>query len=80
MRVFSNGVQHNHPIEAAWALQYRHVSDAARNRLLHLFSYFRSPARALKMYKAELQAEYGARYPTVAADRSIVPDIAYVYR
>ena len=80
MRVYANGERHNHPIEAASALMFRNVGEAARTRLLDLFAHYHSPATALETYKAELQAEYGDEYPFVSADRSIQPDIDYVYR
>ncbi|XP_043199433.1 uncharacterized protein LOC122369088 isoform X3 [Amphibalanus amphitrite] len=72
--------QHNHPLETATVLKFRRVSERTRERIVELFRHHHSPATALRTLKLQLQAEYGERYPLIAADRGILPDTNYFYK
>ncbi|KAF0310052.1 hypothetical protein FJT64_018873 [Amphibalanus amphitrite] len=48
-------------------------------RLMELFQHHHSPSTALETLKLQLQEEHGSAYPSVAADRAIVPDRMAVY-
>lgn len=72
--------KHNHLIECVNALKERDVSNATKNKLVSLLQ-FHSPVDALNALKSDLKLQYGpTKYPFVTADRSLCPDIQYVYR
>lgn len=72
--------KHNHVVDAVEALRFRDPTDAVKLKFLELFKSHRSPAKALKLYKEDLQQENKDNYFNVIADRSICPDAQWVYR
>lgn len=72
--------KHNHVVDAVEALRFRDPTDAVKLKFLELFKIHRSPAKALKLYKEDLQQENKDNYFNVIADRSICPDAQWVYR
>lgn len=72
--------KHNHVVDAVEALRFRDPTDAVKLKFLELFKSHRSPAKALKLYKEDLQQENKDNYFNVIADRSICPDVQWVYR
>lgn len=72
--------KHNHVVDAVEALRFRDPTDAVKLKFLELFKSHRSPAKALKLYKEGLQQENKDNYFKVLADRSICPDMQWVYR
>lgn len=72
--------KHNHVVDAVEALRFRDPTDAVKLKFLELFKSHRSPAKALKLYKEDLQQENKDNYFNFIADRSICPDAQWVYR
>ncbi|XP_043199331.1 uncharacterized protein LOC122369031 [Amphibalanus amphitrite] len=79
LRVTCNKKPHNHAVDNAAALRHRRVSELTKARLMELFQHHHSPSTALETLKLQLQEEHGSAYPSVAADRAIVPDRMAVY-
>ena len=71
---------HNHATDIPAALKHRRVSDATEAKLKSLFRHYHSPSTALQTLDMELREEWGEEYPLKAADRSLLPDLSYVYR
>lgn len=72
--------KHNHVVDAVEALRFRDRTDAVKLKFLELLKSHRSPAKALQLYKEDLQQENKDNYFNVIADRSICPDAQWVYR
>ncbi|KAF0294193.1 hypothetical protein FJT64_008129 [Amphibalanus amphitrite] len=79
LRVTCNKKPHNHAVDNAAALRHRRVSELTKARLMELFQHHHSPSTALETLKLQLQEKHGSAYPSVAADRAIVPDRMAVY-
>ena len=71
--------EHNHNINTADALKCRSPSDEITEKFLHFFQAGHNPARALAIHHQDLQQEYEDDYYMVAADRSLCPDIQWVF-
>ncbi|XP_037091107.1 uncharacterized protein LOC119111388 isoform X2 [Pollicipes pollicipes] len=80
MRVTCNGRPHSHAKDSPVTLRFRRVGEATKERMLGLLAQHHSPPEALRILKQQLQEEYGTSYEKISADRSIVPDLSYVYR
>ncbi|XP_054278152.1 uncharacterized protein LOC128996731 [Macrosteles quadrilineatus] len=72
--------KHNHAINEAEALKFKDPREDIKDKFLDLFKSHHTPSRALYLHKQDLQEEYEDDYFKVAEDRSICPDLQWVYR
>ncbi len=70
---------HNHVINSAESLSFRHVNEEVREELLNLFKDGHSSALALYVYQDELHLRANDEQELIEllADRSINPDYDY---
>ncbi|CAG8506142.1 10481_t:CDS:2 [Scutellospora calospora] len=72
---------HNHIVNSAEALSFRHVKESICKELINLFKERHSPSSALHAYedKLYLSTEYQQKLLEILADRVHNPDYGYVY-
>ncbi|XP_025087192.1 uncharacterized protein LOC112559914 isoform X2 [Pomacea canaliculata] len=72
---------HNHPITGnAKVMQHRDVSEDTIQKFKDLFARGHTPASALNMHKFNLHMEHPDNYIYLASDRSVCPDLSFVYK
>lgn len=70
--------KHNHLIQIAEVTKWKDVSDSVKEKFLDLFKHH-NPSRALTIHKQDLQEEFDDKYYVAAADRSLCPDLNWVF-
>ncbi|KAJ8896585.1 hypothetical protein PR048_001929 [Dryococelus australis] len=70
---------HNHSIDSAEALRYRHPTQELENAILNYFANGHSPSSALESYKTDLYINYGSEYFKIIADGSKCPTRKWCY-
>lgn len=72
--------QHNHASDSAAVVRHLDVTDDVHNKLLELLRRGHSPTTALLAHQTDLMLENGDAYPMISANKSVCPDIQYVFR
>ena len=71
---------HNHPLYAASVLKHRDMSEKTTTKIDQLLQDGYTPAAALEKFKFDLQLENPEDYVMISGDRSLCPDLQWVYR
>ena len=70
---------HNHSIECASAFKYHKISSSTKEKYESLFKAGHSASSAHRAYKEELQQAHPQNYVKMFADRSILPELRWVF-
>jgi len=72
--------QHNHASDSAAVVRHLDVTTDVHNKLLELLRRGHSPTTALLAHQTDLMIEHGDNYAMVSANKSVCPDVQYVFR
>lgn len=70
--------EHNHPVKRADS-KYKRVANVTKDRFVELFQLGHTPFQAMQIHKREMMEKYGDEYLHHVADRSLCPDMNWVY-
>lgn len=71
---------HNHSLNSADILKYKDVKPDVKKKFVELFERGFGPSSARSIHLFDLQQEYRELFASIAADRSISPDLQWCHR